>query len=158
MANIYGTNGNNTLRGTRRDDDIEGRGGNDKLFGLGGNDDLEGGAGNDRIYGGAGNDELEGGAGNDILDGGSGRNSLQGGLGNDTFIFKQGVTEIDDFGVGIDVVQIGPKLGVNNFDQLMQLARTVDGGDDVLIDFGNSQLRFDNTRIEDLRASDFLFL
>lgn len=158
MADINGTNGNNTLRGTRRDDDIDGRGGNDTLFGLGGNDDLEGGAGNDKLYGGAGNDDLEGGAGNDSLDGGAGRNDLEGGLGNDTFIFKQGKTDIEDFGLGVDVVQIGPNLGVNNFNQLMELARTVDEGEDVLIDFGKHELRFEDTRIEDLRASDFVFL
>lgn len=158
MANINGTNGNNTLRGTRFEDDIEGRGGNDVIYGLGGNDDLEGDAGNDKLYGGAGNDDLDGGSGNDILDGGSGRNDLEGGLGNDTFIFKKGITDIDDFGVGNDVVHIGPNLGVSNFNQLMELARVVDEGEDVLIDFGKHELRFEDTRLSDLQASDFVFL
>ncbi|MGV3552469.1 calcium-binding protein [Rhizobium sp.] len=157
MARINGNSKNNTLEGTNRSDDIEGRGGNDVLFGFGGNDDIEGGTGNDRLYGGAGNDDLEGGSGNDVLNGGAGYNDLEGGLGNDVFIFNKGVTEIEDFGLGNDVVRIGSKLGVDNFEDLMALARSVDGGEDVLIDFGKHQLRFEDTRLADLKASDFEF-
>ena len=140
MANINGDNSANKLRGTNRNDDIEGRGGNDRLYGLDGNDDLEGGNGND------------------ILDGGAGRNDLEGGLGNDIFIFKKGITDIDDFGVGNDTVRIGKNLGVDNFDELMALAKSVDGGEDVLIDFGKHELRFEDTRLSDLKAADFDFL
>ena len=140
MANINGNDKSNTLRGTNRNDDIEGRGGSDRLFGL------------------AGNDDLEGGNGNDILDGGSDRNDLEGGLGNDVFIFKKGITDIEDFGRGNDTVQIGKALGVSNFEELMALARTVDEGEDVLIDFGKHELRFEDTRLADLKASDFDFL
>jgi Ca2+-binding RTX toxin-like protein len=139
MTNINGNDKANTLRGTRQSDDIEGRGGNDKLFGL------------------AGNDDLEGGAGNDILDGGTGRNDLDGGLGNDVFIFNHGITDIDDFGRGNDVVRIGKDLGVDNFNELMALAQSVDEGEDVLIDFGRHELRFEDTKLSDLKASDFEF-
>lgn len=158
MANINGNNKDNRLVGTQRNDDIEGNGGNDILIGRGGNDDLEGGAGNDILRGGAGNDDLEGGTGNDILDGGSGRNDLEGGAGNDTFIFKKGITEIEDFGYGNDTIQIGPKLGVDNFNELMDLARVVDDGEDILFDFGAHQLRLEDTRMSELKASDFDFL
>lgn len=158
MANINGDNGANKLRGTKQNDDIEGRDGNDTLFGLAGNDDLEGDGGNDTLFGGAGNDDLDGGAGNDILDGGTGRNDLEGGSGNDTFIFKKGITDIDDFGLGNDVIQIGKGLGVSNFDDLMALAKSVDGGEDVLFDFGRHELRLEDTRMSDLKASDFDFL
>ncbi|MDB5554629.1 MAG: hypothetical protein JWL86_4613 [Rhizobium sp.] len=140
MADIRGNEKDNTLNGTGRNDDIEGNGGNDKLFGLGGNDDLEGGNGND------------------VLDGGAGRNDLEGGLGNDIFIFKKGITDIDDFGRGNDTVRIGKDLGVDNFEELMALAKSVDGGEDVLIDFGKHELRFEDTRLSDLKASDFDFL
>lgn len=139
MARINGNNKNNILEGTDRSDDIEGRGGDDRLFGY------------------AGNDDLEGGKGNDILNGGSGRNELEGGLGNDVFVFRKGITEIEDFGRGDDTVRIGDNLGVDNFEQLMALARSVDGGEDVLIDFGRHELRFEDTRLSDLKASDFEF-
>lgn len=140
MANINGNDKSNTLRGTNTNDDIEGRGGNDKIFGLGGNDDIEGGEGNDTI------------------DGGSGRNDLEGGLGNDVFIFTTGKTDIDDFGRGNDMVHIGKNLGVNNFNDLMALAKSVDEGEDVLIDFGKHELRFEDTQLSDLKASDFDFI
>lgn len=140
MANINGNNKGNTLRGTNGHDDIEGRGGNDKLFGRGGNDDLEGDAGND------------------ILDGGAGRNDLEGGLGNDVFIFKKGITDIDDFGLGNDTIHIGSRLGVDNFNELKALAKTVDGGEDILFDFGRHELRLEDTRLSELKASDFEFL
>jgi Ca2+-binding RTX toxin-like protein len=140
MANINGNNKNNTLAGTNANDDIEGRGGNDILLGRGGNDDLEGGTGNDR------------------LDGGTGRNELEGGAGNDVFIFKKGITEIEDFGRGNDTIEIGRNLGVDNFSELMALAKSVDGGEDVLFDFGKHELRLEDVRLSDLRASDFDFI
>ncbi|MCB1447107.1 MAG: hypothetical protein KDJ87_15285 [Rhizobiaceae bacterium] len=140
MANINGNNKANTLRGTSGHDDIEGRGGDDRLFGRGGNDDLEGGDGND------------------VLDGGGGRNDLEGGLGNDVFIFRKGKTDIDDFGRGNDTVKIDRDLGVDNFRELMALAKSVDGGEDVLIDFGRHELRFEDTKLSDLKASDFDFI
>lgn len=140
MANINGNDNANTLRGTSSNDDIEGRGGNDKLYGLGGNDDMEGGDGND------------------LLDGGGGRNDLEGGLGDDIFIFKTGKTDIDDFGRGDDTVRISRDLGVDDFDDLMKLAKSVDEGEDVLIDFGKHELRFEDTKLSDLKASDFDFI
>lgn len=140
MANINGNDKANTLRGTNSNDDIEGRGGNDRIFGLGGNDDIEGGTGND------------------VIDGGAGRNDIEGGLGNDVFIFKKGKTDIDDFGLGNDTVRISRDLGVDNFNELMALAKSVDEGEDVLIDFGKHELRFEDTRLSDLKASDFDFI
>ncbi len=140
MANINGNDKNNTLRGTDGHDDIEGRGGNDRLFGR------------------AGNDDLEGDAGNDILDGGAGRNDLEGGSGNDTFIFKKGITDIDDFGRGNDTIEIAKSLGVDNFNELMAMAKTVDEGEDILFDFGRHELRLEDTRMSDLKAADFDFI
>ncbi|PPS41289.1 S-layer family protein [Chroococcidiopsis sp. TS-821] len=65
MANILGTQGNDTLRGTAFNDSIYGLNGNDLLLGLAGNDTLEGGLGNDTLNSGFGNDFLNGGVGND---------------------------------------------------------------------------------------------
>ena len=62
MAQINGTNQNDTLNGTATADSIFGNGGNDTLLGNGGNDSVYGGAGNDLLDGaavqavGAGND------------------------------------------------------------------------------------------------------
>ena len=65
MADITGTDGNDTLIGTDDDDTLEGRGGNDSLNGGRGDDDLDGGDGGDSLNGGLGADTLDGGAGVD---------------------------------------------------------------------------------------------
>jgi Ca2+-binding RTX toxin-like protein len=49
MANITGTNGNDTLIGTAEDDTIQGLNGNDIIFSSSGNDTIDGGAGNDTV-------------------------------------------------------------------------------------------------------------
>jgi Ca2+-binding RTX toxin-like protein len=157
MATRHGNNNDNLLEGTANADDIEGRGGNDKLYGFGGADDIEGGSGNDRLYGGGGNDDLEGGSGNDILDGGAGHDDLEGGTGADTFIFRKGISEIDDFGRGNDQIRIDDALGVDTFQELKALARTADHGEDLIFDFGRHELRLEDTRLSELKASDFDF-
>ncbi len=67
MADIYGTNNDDTLNGTSGADLIDGLDGNDQLYGGDGSDTLEGGEGNDIIRGGDGFDLIYGGSGNDIL-------------------------------------------------------------------------------------------
>src|SRR5918998_611261 len=57
-AAISGTQGNDTLRGTRRADQIYGLNGRDTLKGFAGGDELYGGAGLDRLVGSGGNDEI----------------------------------------------------------------------------------------------------
>jgi Ca2+-binding RTX toxin-like protein len=49
MANITGTNGNDTLTGTAADDVIKGLNGNDIIIASDGNDIIDGGAGNDTV-------------------------------------------------------------------------------------------------------------
>jgi Ca2+-binding RTX toxin-like protein len=73
-AAISGTQGNDTLRGTRQVDQI---------YGLNGNDTLSGRARGDELYGGAGNDSLQGSSGADDIYGGSGQDDLFGGSGAD---------------------------------------------------------------------------
>src|SRR4051794_7017050 len=65
MANITGTELDDTLTGTAADDTISGLGGRDHLYGGAGNDTLRGGAGDDSLHGDAGADIMFGGAGND---------------------------------------------------------------------------------------------
>jgi serralysin len=147
-----------TLIGTAGNDTLKRGGGNDTIYGHGGNDELEGNTGNDALYGGSGHDGLEGGSGNDRLDGGSGRNELEGGSGSDTFVFSAGRTEIEDFRAGTDRVELSKLLGVSNFSVMMKLATTINGGEDVRIDFGGSVLVFEDTTIRELKSSDFFFV
>lgn len=88
--------GNETLIGTLRDDNLNGGTGDDYLDGLGGNDALDGGTGNDTLVGGLGNDTLTGSA------------------DADTFVFNyllEGIDLINDFkfieGDKIQISQIG---------------------------------------------------
>lgn len=150
--------GDNTLTGNGRANTLSGGDGNDMISGRGGDDRLLGDAGNDRLWGGAGNDRLSGGTGNDRLDGGDGRNELEGGFGRDTFVFRSGVTEIEDFRAGTDRIEIAKALGVPGFAALKATARTADGGEDLVFDFGSHELRLEDTRLSELSASDFLFV
>ncbi|MFC5081591.1 calcium-binding protein [Microvirga arabica] len=123
---VVGNGGNNTLRGTRSDDNLQGRGGRDVLFGragddylnggsdrdtlYGGSDDdyLDGGSGHDRLFGESGDDYLVGGSGNDELSGGSGHDHLFGGTGNDraSFNVSSGGSDIVNLGTGSDTVSV----------------------------------------------------
>src|SRR3954471_17238296 len=76
MANLNGTDGNDTLIGTVDADGISGFGGNDFIAGDSGDDILLGGAGNDTIFGDSGNDWVSGGAGNDSVAGSGGQDDI----------------------------------------------------------------------------------
>jgi hypothetical protein len=80
---LYGTEGNDHIRGGIGDDRIYGRGGNDLLHGGDGNDYLQASLGDDALYGSTGNDKLDGRAGNDALNGGGGNDRLYGDFGDD---------------------------------------------------------------------------
>jgi Ca2+-binding RTX toxin-like protein len=82
---IYGLDGNDTIRGGNASDVIDGGEGNDSIYDLGGfgNDHFIGGNGNDVLSAVAGADWLEGGTGNDALSGGGDNDYLDGGTGND---------------------------------------------------------------------------
>lgn len=95
--------GNNRFTGTGIPDDVFGNDGNDTLRGLGGNDSLDGGNGNDRIEGGSDHDTLSGAGGHDTIDGGSGRDSIRGGSGRDAIRGGSG-NDIVDGGSDNDTV------------------------------------------------------
>jgi Ca2+-binding RTX toxin-like protein len=79
-----GTQGNETINGSSRDDIVFALAGDDTIYAFDGNDAVAAGEGNDIVYGGRGHDRLYGQEGDDMLDGGSGRDALFGGVGNDT--------------------------------------------------------------------------
>jgi Ca2+-binding RTX toxin-like protein len=83
LAPLIGTDGPDTIIGTRGADRIEGLGGDDVLSGGRDRDSIDGGPGNDRLSGGALSDELTGGDGNDFLGGSTGNDRMFGGPGDD---------------------------------------------------------------------------
>jgi hypothetical protein len=126
MADITGTDGNDSLKGTTGKDKIYAKGGRDAVNGEAGDDEIYGGDGDDVIDGGhgndvlfgsdgddliqgsAGNDTIWGGAGDDELYGGGGTDVMHGGLGNDTFGVSAGpVVYVSDAGLG-DTIAFGP--------------------------------------------------
>src|SRR5215213_7814204 len=99
VANIVGTDGDDTLRGTP---------GRDVIWGAGGNDTILGGLGNDLICGGPGADFIHGGRGNDLLDGGAGDGDrVIGDLGDDKVLGGPGARDEVAGGLGIDYVNGG---------------------------------------------------
>ena len=80
---LYGGPGRDVIKGGRGDDILCGGPGKDKLIGATGNDVLVGDDGNDQLFGGAGRDHLYGNKGKDTLDGGKNRDSCSTGGGDD---------------------------------------------------------------------------
>jgi Ca2+-binding RTX toxin-like protein len=104
MADIYGTNGSDTVTGTNGDDSIHGG----ELHGVNsgpdvGNDTLNGGDGNDRLWGEGGDDTLYGDDGDDFLFGDIGDDTCNGGAGNDEIEVTHG-NDIVNGGIGIDLL------------------------------------------------------
>lgn len=124
---IYGTGGNDNLRGTT---------GNDLIISFDGDDRIDGGVGDDCIVAGGGNNRIQGGVGNDVILGGG---TIDAGVGNDT-VYGSANDDTIDAGVGNDYVYGGAgndhiTAGVGN--------DYVDGGEgnDTLVgDVGNDTL------------------
>ena len=126
LNRVFGTDGDDHLRGTRGDDliiglggddEIKGRGGDDLIFGCDGDDKIKGGGGDDFIIGDSadffgnpsstsgGDDKIDGGRGNDDVRGGPGDDTIRGRSGDDELFGNQGNDEMDggrgnDFVVG----------------------------------------------------------
>ena len=66
----------------------------DMLFGTRGNNDMRGNAGNDWLFGRGGSDTLVGGDGDDVLLGGAGPDRLQGGEGRDIAGYMDGISGV----------------------------------------------------------------
>ena len=107
---VFGTAGDDRLKGTSKDeilyagpgaDIVEGRGGADILCGGSGRDDLRGGDGADVLYGGSSADILKGESGNDRLYGGDGDDRLYGGTWGDR-LYGQNGSDLLDGGTASD--------------------------------------------------------
>jgi Ca2+-binding RTX toxin-like protein len=127
---IFGTSGNDRLRGTNKNDliiSLEGNdtvdsgNGNDCIIDLSGTGTLDGGNGNDVIVGGIGATVIDGGNGNDTIRAGGGNDKISGGNDNDEILGEGGNDSIDA-GNGNDTVLGGEDndtlLGGNGNDQL----------------------------------------
>ncbi|MDR6267638.1 calcium-binding protein [Roseobacter sp. N2S] len=149
MENLRGTrDGDDTLIGNGKANEIRGGGGDDRLLGKGGRDDLRGQDGDDFLNGANGKDMLNGGYGDDVL---------VGGKGGDVFLFDgsafEGSDTIRDFQNGADVLQIS---GIS-FDDLT--IKKADGGSDtrIILDSG-TEIWLEGVSKGKIDASDFDFV
>ncbi len=93
--NIDSGNGEDCIIGGLGNDTLNGGNGNDILLGDEGDDTLDGGNNSDKIFGGDGNDNLNGGNGDDEVSGGDGNDKLKGGNGKDALLGGVGNDEMD---------------------------------------------------------------
>ena len=99
---------------------------------------------------------LTGGAGGQTLDGMGGADTLTGGSGPDIFVMRQGYGQdvITDFETGVDRVRLDA-AGMTNFAQVT--AAMTQTGADVVLNLGaGDQLLFQNHKVSDFSAEDFM--
>jgi hypothetical protein len=136
------TNGDDTFKGSGKDeiinardgdDSVSGGGGNDTINGGDGNDFLRGGAGDDTLNGGVGDDRLLGGDGDDTINGGAGVNVVDGGLGDDLVVLDGNFADakITATADGFKIVTAGGETTVKNVESF-QFADGVKGADELL--------------------------
>ena len=160
---LWGRAGADKLGGGMGKDVLYGDAGNDLVSGNAGVDLLYGGTGNDKLYGGALGDTLRGEEGNDYLDEGAGHGDLEGGMGNDTLVGGQGPDAFTvDRTSGDDVIK-DFTAGAGMFDHLalmglrwkdLTIAETA-GGTRVSWDGGSVLL--EGVRKSQLAQDDFMF-
>ncbi len=126
IPTIVGTDGNDVIQGTFRDDVILAGAGNDQIRGASGADVICGGAGDDTIYGDSQVDIIFGEAGNDVIYGGSAADEIHGGEGDDQ-IYGDSQNDLLYGNGGNDVIH-----GGSDADEI----HGGDGDDEI---YGNSQ-------------------
>lgn len=104
---LYGEEGNDTIRGHAGDDDLWGGPGINELFGDDGDDSIRGGPQVDTIYGGDGEDRIWAGESGDFVYGGDKSDRIWGQGGGDTIDAGSGDDEVMA-GTGNDTVEGGP--------------------------------------------------
>ena len=121
---IFGTSGNDNIKGTNYndliilfegDDKANGSNGDDCIIGNEGNDKLNGSNGKDVVFGNEDNDNLDGSNGDDLLFGGTGDDKIFGTNGNDRIFAEEGDDKVeasngDDYailGSGNDEIDAG---------------------------------------------------
>ncbi|GAB4291744.1 MAG: hypothetical protein Kow0058_10530 [Roseovarius sp.] len=138
------------VRGSAFADDIFGDINDNKLEGRDGDDFIRGRGGDDTLLGDAGNDTLVADTGDDVATGGNGA---------DIFAFIVGGNDtlsITDFEPGVDdLALVGLPSGFTATDLLPFVSQI---GADVVIAAGNQVVRFENTLLSDLSASDVIFV
>jgi Ca2+-binding RTX toxin-like protein len=110
---IMGTNCDDKIKGTEKDEIIYTLGGVDRVFAEQGNDIIYGGLGSDRLYGEQGDDIVIAGAGENLLDGGSGSDVLSGGAGSNLLV---GGDNDDELIAGLGTTVMYGGTGTNSFD------------------------------------------
>jgi Ca2+-binding RTX toxin-like protein len=110
---IMGTNCDDKIKGTEKDEIIYTLGGVDRVFAKQGNDIIYGGLGSDRLYGEQGDDIVIAGAGENLLDGGPGSDVLSAGAGSNLLV---GGDNDDELIAGIGTTVMYGGTGANSFD------------------------------------------
>lgn len=110
---IIGTNCDDKIKGTEKDEIIYTLGGVDRVFAEQGNDIIYGGLGSDRLYGEQGDDIVIAGAGENLLDGGPGSDVLSAGAGNNLLV---GGDDDDELIAGLGTSVMYGGKGTNSFD------------------------------------------
>ena len=155
IRNLFGSEHNDVLAGDIRENRIYGQGGDDLLFGGpdGGPDVLFGGDGDDKVYGGKGRDKLYGGPGDDLL---------RGGPDNDVLDYVAYTLDLErSTETDIHVKRVRHDYGN---DQLEGGAGDdyfyfyPDGGNDIILDFGNGEDKIVLTAFEEIQSVDDLTL
>lgn len=147
--NLFGSNHDDALAGDFRANWIDGLAGDDLLYGGpdGGGDFMFGGDGDDKIYGGKGNDLLFGGHGDDLLKGGPDNDFLESALE----VIDRELSNEFEVHFKIERYDFGnDRLAGGTGDDYFYFYP--DGGDDVILDFGNGNDRIVLTALEDIRS------
>ena len=153
--NLFGSNHDDVLAGDFRQNWIDGLDGDDLLFGGpdGGPDFLFGGDGDDKIYGGKGNDALFGGRGDDLIKGGPDNDALERALE----VLDRALSNEFELHFKIERYDFGnDRLEGGTGDDYFYFYP--DGGDDVILDFGNGNDRIVLTAFEDILSVSDLVL
>ena len=173
---IHGGEGNDEIDGEEGDDTLRGQGGEDEIAGGDGDDRILGGKDGDLLVGGDGNDTLDGGAGYDTLLGGEGDDQLKagtggarmaGGAGDDTMkcggdepsvsvfdLIDFGDDVIQGFDDGEDVIEIATYTGVSGFADIAVEQQ----GKSTLLSFAEGTVLLKNVAVDDIDATDFVFV
>ena len=130
---VNSSNGDDCVVGGAGNDIINNSNGNDIMLGEEGNDRLNGSNGRDIILGGDGRDIIKASNGNDVIEGGSGNDDIEGSNGDDNISGGEGNDNIDG-GNGNDTVSGGP--GNDNI-------RGRNGNDTLIGDDGSDSARGD---------------
>ncbi|MFS1945096.1 hypothetical protein [Vibrio lentus] len=139
-VNMYGTEGDDYIKGTRLAESIHAGAGDDEIHANDGDDIIHAGAGDDEIHANDGDDIIHAGAGDDEIHADGGNDEIYAGIGNDTIYTGQG-NDIAYGGDGKDTLTSGGGntslyggAGKDNLTGSYQGNNTLNGGegDDVL--------------------------